>query len=130
MLEDARILVAEDSPVVRDMLASLFRTKLGCKELFLAENGDEAMEIIQSSWPLDWVLSDWQMPGYSGEALLKEVRKRDSLTPFIMITARDDAQSIQKAVFSGVSDYVVKPFEVETLLLKIRTILEKGKNPA
>ena len=73
----------------------------------------------------DFVISDWNMEPMTGIELLREVRGNDSLKhlPFIMITAESKTENVVAAKQAGVSNYIVKPFNAETLKGKISSVL-------
>ena len=94
------------------------------------ENVDEATDGVQALTKLragnfGLVISDWNMEPMTGLQLLTEVRGDAKLkdTPFIMITAESKAENVVAAKAAGVSNYIVKPFNAETLKSKIEKVL-------
>jgi two-component system chemotaxis response regulator CheY len=75
--------------------------------------------------PVGLVVSDWNMEPMSGLELLKEVRADAKLkaTPFIMVTAESKTENVIAAKQAGVNNYIVKPFNAETLKTKIESVL-------
>lgn len=127
----ARILVVDDASFIRDMVKKHLRTLLPGVSLFEAVDGQRAQALLKKQ-PVDIILSDWEMPGLSGQELLAWVRAQESLvkTPFVMVTSRGDREFVVKAVQAGVSDYLVKPFSAEELMTKVTKQLKRlGINP-
>ncbi len=94
------------------------------------DNVDEATDGVQALTKLragnfGLVISDWNMEPMTGLQLLQEVRGDAKLkdTPFIMITAESKAENVVAAKAAGVSNYIVKPFNAETLKSKIEKVL-------
>lgn len=126
-----RILVVDDAPFIRDMVKKQLRDQIPDLELKDAADGLRALALIKQ-WSPEIVLSDWEMPNMTGEELLREVRSMPHLAnlPFIMITSRGDRDHVVKAVQSGVSDYITKPFTPEELLRKVTKQLKAiGRMP-
>lgn len=115
-----RVLVVDDAPFIRDMLRKQLRDHIPNLEIKEATDGAKALSCLKQWWP-DIVLSDWEMPNMTGEELLREVRDmpNGAKLPFIMVTTRGDRDHVVKAVQSGVSDYITKPFTTEELLRKV-----------
>lgn len=126
-----RILVVDDASFIRDMVKKHLRENIPGVEVFEAVDGGRALAITKSQ-SIDLILSDWEMPNMSGEELLRAVRSsaQDAATPFVMISSRGDRNHVIKAVESGVSDYLTKPFTPEELLRKVFKQLKViGKTP-
>ena len=122
-----RILLCDDASFIRDLIKRTLRKFLPQSEILDASDGKKAQAILNRQ-PIDLILSDWEMPGLSGEELLQWVRAepRLSTTPFIMITSLGGKENIMKAVQSGVSDYLGKPFTPEELMHKVNKALAKA----
>lgn len=116
----ARILVVDDASFIRDMVKKNLRAMLPGVTLFDAPDGQRALALLKKE-TVDIILSDWEMPGMSGEELLRWVRQQEQYaqTPFVMVTSRGDREFVVKAVQAGVSDYLVKPFTPEELMAKV-----------
>ena len=126
-----RILVVDDATFIRDMVKKHLREKIPGVEVYEAVDGSRALAAIKSQ-AMDLILSDWEMPNMSGEELLRAVRSSDqgATTPFVMISSRGDRNHVIKAVESGVSDYLTKPFTPEELLRKVfKQLKAVGKAP-
>jgi two-component system phosphate regulon response regulator PhoB len=121
-----RILIVEDEPSIRDMVA--FALRKGGYEPVHAGDGREAQAAIAERVP-DLVLLDWMLPGASGLELARRWR-RDELTrdvPIIMLTARGEENDRVSGLESGIDDYVVKPFSARELLARIKAVLRRSR---
>lgn len=126
-----RILVVDDATFIRDMVKKHLREKIPGVEVYEAVDGSRALAAMKSQ-TMDLILSDWEMPNMSGEELLRAVRSSDqgATTPFVMISSRGDRNHVIKAVESGVSDYLTKPFTPDELLRKVfKQLKAAGKAP-
>ena len=121
-----RILLVDDASFIRDLIKRTLRKYLPQCEITEAADGRKAQSILGRQ-PIDLILSDWEMPGLSGEELLQWVRVNEKLAdvPFIMITSLGGKEHIMRAAQSGVSDYLGKPFTGEELLQKVQKALIK-----
>ena len=116
-----QILVVEDQPEIRDIVAK-YLEKEGYG-YYLAKDGFEALNLFNSS-TVHLVLLDIMMPGIDGYEVLKEIRKISEV-PVIMITARQEEVDRLKGFQNGADDYVVKPFSVKELMLRIKRFLTR-----
>jgi len=121
------ILIVDDEPAIRDMVAYALRKG----EYQPAHAGDarEAQASIAERLP-DLILLDWMLPGTSGLELARRWRK-DALTrdiPIIMLTARGEENDRVGGLEAGVDDYVVKPFSARELLARIRAVLRRSRD--
>ena len=95
------------------------------------ENGLQALKELENQ-KFDLIISDIMMPQMDGFTFVEKVREKDKKTPIIFMTARDDKFSKQLGYKLGIDDYVVKPFDIDELVLKIgailrRTVIEESK---
>ena len=121
-----RILIVEDEPAIRDMVA--FALRKGEYEPVHAGDAREAQAAIAERVP-DLILLDWMLPGISGLELARRWR-RDELTrdvPIIMLTARGEENDRVSGLESGVDDYVIKPFSARELLARIKAVLRRSR---
>lgn len=114
------VLVVDDEPHMRRVLEIMLK-QAGYK-VFVAGNGREALRLIRES-PVDLVITDLRMPEMDGIELLGCMRKEGSTIPVIVITAFGSVESAVEAMKVGASDYMVRPFDVETLELTISRVL-------
>ncbi|MDY0212433.1 MAG: response regulator [Desulfuromonadaceae bacterium] len=114
-----RVLVVDDSLSVRKY-ASLILEGNGI-EVLTAVNGQEALNLLETE-SVDFILTDLEMPVMHGYELLAELKRRESLAavPVVVITSRAGNQHREKALSMGACDYLVKPFDEESLLSKLR----------
>ncbi|MFB4168103.1 response regulator transcription factor [Virgibacillus sp. JSM 102003] len=88
----------------------------------VANNGKQALELLESKkW--DLVLLDIMLPELSGMEVLRRFRRKDTNTPIILLTARDQVHDKVSGLDLGANDYVTKPFQIEELLARIRVHL-------
>lgn len=132
--KEVKILVVEDMKSMRTMIKAALR-KIGYKNLIEAKDGLEAFNLLHQFKDVDvesggiaLVVADWNMPVKNGLELLNEMRSSDELKhiPFIMLTAESDKTAILEAVKSGVNGYIVKPFDENTMKIKIENVLQKS----
>jgi two-component system phosphate regulon response regulator PhoB len=126
MVVQKRILIVDDEPAIREMVA--FALRKGDYEPVHAGDGREAADAIAERVP-DLILLDWMLPGASGLELARRWR-RDELTrdvPIIMLTARGEENDRVSGLESGIDDYVVKPFSARELLARIKAVLRRSR---
>ncbi|MFP4380579.1 MAG: response regulator transcription factor [Candidatus Sumerlaeia bacterium] len=121
----AKILVVDDEP---DVLL-IVKTGLQAEgyDLVTATNGADALTVAKDENP-DLIVLDVMMPGMDGFETLAKLKEMDetSTIPVIMLTGLSEKQKIQKALVSGIEYYVIKPFEFDDLLKKVRTALNQA----
>ena len=121
--KNIRILVVDDFQTMRRIVINLLR-QLGFTNVTEAEDGAAAWEKMQNDH-VQLIISDWNMPNMSGLDYLKKVRSDDKYKalPFIIVTAEGKRENVIAAVQSGVSNYIVKPFNAATLKEKLTKVL-------
>jgi len=117
------VLIVDDYKTMLRIIENLLK-QLGFKNVHQATDGSAALKLLRET-PMGLVISDWNMQPMTGLQLLKEVRADDRLkpTPFIMITAESKTENVVAAKEAGVNNYIVKPFNAETLKQKISAVL-------
>lgn len=110
------ILVVDDEPNYLVVLSELLRDE--GFEVFTAADGDDALKIVKEV-DLDMVISDMQMPGMDGMALLGEIKKLDDDLPVLIITAYAEVDKAVKAMQAGAFSYLAKPFSNDELIVSI-----------
>lgn len=120
--ETQSVLIVEDDADLRDFIAETIRTKY---DVFTAENGREALRVLQSRTP-SLVVSDWMMPEMDGEALCQHLRadRNTSHIPFIMLTAKTDDASKVQSMNCGADAFIEKPFSVKYLEACIHRLID------
>ena len=112
-----RVLVVDDSNTMRRFIIKSLQA-VGVPSAVEAEDGNEALQVFRQS-EFDLVLTDWKMPGKSGLDVVREIRRIDADIPIMMVTTESDRESVVEAIDAGVSDYLVKPFDSDTLRDKL-----------
>ena len=122
--KNLKILLVDDFATMRKVIRNLLKQG-GFENVAEAEDGVAALKVLKSQ-PVDFVISDWNMPNMSGLELLKAVRADEELKelPFLMVTAEALKDNVVAAVKAGVSNYIVKPFTAEVLNEKIEKIVK------
>lgn len=125
MLRDATVLVVDDIASNRFILVKHLN-KQGISNIMQAENGREALELLQSD-DVDLVLLDVMMPEVDGFEVLEKMKADENLRhiPVIMITALDDMESTVRCIEFGAEDYLLKPFNAVLLQARVTACLEK-----
>ena len=121
-MEPLRILVVDDESSQRELIGGFLR-KQG-HEVFLAGSGAEALARVRET-RVDLVLSDFRMPGMSGIELLRAVKAVNPEIPFILVTAYGTVEAAVQAMQEGAADYLMKPLDLEELLLRIGRVSEQ-----
>ena len=123
MDKSTNVLIVDDYKTMLRIIRNLLK-QLEFDNVEEATDGQEALTKLRSG-NFGLVISDWNMEPMTGLDLLKEVRADTRLksTPFIMITAESKTENVVAAKQAGVSNYIVKPFNAETLRDKISKVL-------
>ncbi len=118
-----RFLVVDDSPTMRRIVINALKT-FGYNDFVEAGEGQEALTKLASE-PVDFVITDWNMPIMNGLDLTKTIRSTPNLShlPILMVTTRGLKQDIIEALKAKVNNYVVKPFTPQVLKEKIDAVL-------
>ncbi|HQY29049.1 MAG TPA: phosphate regulon transcriptional regulator PhoB [Burkholderiaceae bacterium] len=122
---NARILVVEDEPAIRELLSvNLRHAGYAVTE---AETADQARRLLDAGQP-DLVLLDWMLPGQSGIDFAKQLRAdpRTAALPIVMLTARAQEGDKLQGFDVGADDYVTKPFSPRELLARVRALLRRA----
>ncbi len=116
------ILIVDDYKTMLRIVRGLLN-QLGFNNIDEATDGTMAWDMVQKK-PYGLIVSDWNMEPMSGFELLKLVRGNEKTRPlpFIMVTAESKTENIIAAKQAGVSNYIVKPFNAETLKQKLQAV--------
>ncbi len=117
------VLIVDDYKTMLRIIDNLLR-QLGFKNVVQATDGTTALSLIRNQ-EIGLVISDWNMVPMTGLDLLKEVRADNLLKaiPFIMITAESKTENVIAAKAAGVNNYIVKPFNADTLKQKLVAVI-------
>ncbi|HMA49373.1 MAG TPA: response regulator [Magnetospirillaceae bacterium] len=121
--KNMNILIVDDYKTMLRIIRNLLR-QLGFVNIEEATDGSMALQMLRGG-NFGLVISDWNMEPMTGLQLLREVRADAKLkgTPFIMVTAESKSENVIAAKEAGVSNYIVKPFNAETLQSKMVSVL-------
>ena len=119
-----KILLAEDDKDLNRYAGFCLRN--GGYEVVSCADGEEALKAFESN-KFDLILTDIMMPKVDGFELAESVRLSDKNIPIIFMTAKDDKPSQIMGYGIGIDDYVVKPFDMDVLLMKISVLLRRAK---
>lgn len=125
-VSDARILVVEDEPSIREVV-SLYLRRAGY-QVMVADDGRKALESLASQ-PPDLVVLDLMLPEIDGLEITRWLRERGD-TPIIMLTARREEGDRIAGLEMGADDYVIKPFSPQELVSRVRAVLRRTKGSA
>ncbi|MBQ8291910.1 MAG: response regulator transcription factor [Clostridia bacterium] len=120
----AKILVAEDDKDLNRFLAACLRAN--GHEVTVCFDGAEALEKFEQE-KFDLILTDIMMPQTDGFELAENIRLTDKNIPIVFMSAKDDKHSKMLGYTLGIDDYVVKPFDMDVLNLKIGAVLRRAK---
>ena len=118
-----RILIAEDEKDLNRLITS--RLKAEHYSVDSCFNGQEALEYLESA-DYDAVVLDIMMPVLDGLSVLRKIRRSNNSTPVILLTAKDSIEDRVSGLDAGANDYLVKPFDPEELLLRVKTLLRRA----
>jgi len=119
------VLIVEDEPRLADNMARSLRESAGYA-VDIAPDGREGLFLAESS-TYDLLLLDLMLPGFSGMELLTRIRKAGQHTPVLVVTARDDKESVVALLNAGADDYLTKPFDLGELLARAKALIRRGK---
>jgi two-component system response regulator MprA len=117
----ARVLVVDDDPRMLSMMRRVL--EVDGYSVAVADEGDSALDILRRE-AVDLLILDVMMPGSNGFEVCRTVR-RESAVPILMLTARDEAVDKVTGLDCGADDYVVKPFNPDELMARVRALLRR-----
>lgn len=117
----AKVLVADDSGTMRKIIIRSLNA-LGVTDITEAGDGEQAIAAFDQQ-SFDLVLTDWNMPNKNGLQVIEAIRAKGSQVPILMITTETEKRNVLEAIRAGVSDYLVKPFETDTLRGKLDRLI-------
>ncbi len=119
-----RILIAEDDTELRQLFAHVL-AKNGY-EVCQVGNGQQALEQLDKDY-FDLIISDIMMPVMDGYEFVRILREKGNTIPVLMITAKDAFDDMQQGFTSGSDDYMVKPINVNEMVLRVGALLRRAK---
>ena len=120
--EKSKVLVVDDEPGVRELLQDAL--SIAGYEVSVAEDGQRALSSLRKS-KVDLVIADVNMPHLDGYEMVSRMRDGGDQTPVIFLTARNDRADVSHGLKLGADDYVMKPFGLEELTLRVAAILRR-----
>ncbi len=120
-----RVLVVEDEKRLAENIAQGLRDGAGYA-VDLAADGEEAL-FMAGSIEYDLIVLDLMIPKRSGLEVVKTLRGKGKVTPVLVLTARDEQESIVSLLNAGADDYVTKPFDLGELLARAKAVIRRGK---
>ena len=126
-MEPIKILVVDDEPNIRDLLASGLR--FAGFSVLTVGNGNDAVVAAEKGNP-DLILLDVMLPDMSGFSVTKKLRSMNILAPVLFLTARDEVEDKITGLTVGGDDYMTKPFSLDEIIARINAILRRTKQSA
>ena len=118
-------MVVEDDKNLRKLITTyLQRNKYNTYE---ATNGEEALNVLDQSY-IDLIVSDIMMPKMDGYELIKSLREAKYDVPILIITAKSEIEDKKEGFLLGADDYMVKPIDIEEMLLRVQVLLRRSKS--
>ena len=120
----AKILIAEDEPDIRELVA--FTLRFAGHEVVAAANGEEAVQLATREFP-DLILMDVRMPRMTGYDACRIMKANPNLhdVPIVFLSAKGQEAEIQSGLEAGAEEYLLKPFSPDELTNRVRKILSK-----
>lgn len=119
-----KALVVDDSAVMRKILIGAL-SRAGIEDVDQASDGQEAVNsVMQTEYNL--ILMDWNMPNMLGIDALRAMRAAGKTVPVIMVTTEAEKSRVLEALKAGANNYIIKPFEADAIVEKIKQVLEKA----
>ena len=119
-----KILIAEDDRELRQLFSYVL-TKNGYAVKGVS-NGNEALDAMDNDY-FDLIITDIMMPIMDGYTLVQQLRDTNNITPVLMITAKDAFDDMNQGFVSGTDDYMVKPVNVNEMLLRVKALLRRAQ---
>jgi len=120
-----RVLIVEDEPRLAENIARSLRESAGYA-VDVAPDGQEGLFLAESN-PYDSVILDLMLPKLDGMQVLTRIRRAGQRTPVLVLTARDDKESVVALLNAGADDYLTKPFDLGELLARVKALIRRGK---
>jgi two-component system response regulator PhoP len=125
LLACMRVLVVEDEQRLASNISRSLRESAG-HAIDCAFDGAEGLNMAQAN-PYDLIILDLMLPKMDGESVLRRLRECGSEIPVLILTARDDKETIVRVLNAGADDYVSKPFDLGELIARSKALIRRGK---
>jgi len=120
-----RVLIIEDEVRLAENIAEVLRES-GGYAVDIVFDGEEGLYMAESN-PYDLILLDLMLPRMDGTTVLQKLRGGDMDVPVLVLTARDEKETIVTVLNAGADDYVTKPFDLGELLARAKALIRRGK---
>jgi DNA-binding response OmpR family regulator len=120
-----RVLIIEDEKRLAGNIARSLRESAGYA-VDCAYDGEEGLYMAESN-PYDLVVLDLMLPRIDGQIVLERLRKAGQPSPVLVLTARDERESVISLLNAGADDYVTKPFDLGELIARAKALIRRGK---
>lgn len=120
-----RVLIVEDERRLAENVARGLRENASCA-VDVAGDGEEGLFLAESS-PYDLLVLDLMLPRLNGLELLRRYRRDGHKTPVMILTAREEKESIVSLLNAGADDYLAKPFDMGELIARSKALIRRGK---
>lgn len=122
-----KILLAEDDLVLGELISHLLKKKAACTVDWVTD-GEAAYDYANTS-SYDALILDWMMPGRDGTEVCRQLRIEGYMGAILMLTAKDTLQDRVHGLDAGADDYLIKPFEIDELLARLRALTRRNYAP-
>ena len=119
-----QVLVVEDDASLRKLMSAAL--KQNGYQPFTAEDGEMALDMLEKT-NIDIVISDIMMPNMDGYELTMQLRRAKIDIPILLVTAKESFEDKQRGFMAGVDDYMVKPIDVNEMVLRVGALLRRAK---
>jgi two-component system OmpR family response regulator len=121
---EARLLVVDDEPNIRELLSASLR--FAGFHVETAADGQQALQLVGSYSP-DLIVLDVMMPGIDGFEVVRRMRQNRQQMPVLFLTAKDATEDKIGGLTLGADDYITKPFSLEEVIARIRAVLRRAQ---
>lgn len=118
-----KILVVEDDKNLRKLIVTCLEKAR--YTVFETHNGEEALDLMDKEY-VDLIVTDIMMPEMDGYELIKLLREANYNTPILIITAKEDIEDKRQGFNLGADDYMVKPINIDELILRVKSLLRRS----
>ncbi len=119
------ILIVEDDKNLRKLIVTYL--KKNDYNTYEATNGEQALNVLDKNY-IDLIISDVMMPQMDGFELIKELRTSNYKVPILLVTAKSDIKDKKQGFLLGADDYMVKPINMEEMLLRVQVLLRRSQS--